>query len=85
MSDDKPKPPMPALAYSPRQFCRAAGISVSLLYTMWRASDGPKFRYAKGRRLIPIKDAEAWINRLPNTIPKNITARMNKRNNRRAA
>lgn len=94
MSDtDKPpnkKPPienplMPALAYSPRQFCRAANISMSLLYTLWREGDGPKFRYAGSRRLIPIKDAEAWMKQLPNTTPENITARINKRKRKDAA
>ena len=75
----------PLLAYSPRLFCRAAGISLTLLYTLWRKGQGPPFKYVASRRLILIKDAEAWMKQLPNTTPENITARMNKRNNRRAA
>jgi hypothetical protein len=67
------------IAYSPRQFCRAAGISISLLYTLWREGRGPKFRYALGRRMITGKDATAWLENLPTEAPDNIRARMEKR------
>jgi hypothetical protein len=45
MTDKKvaPDESIAPIAYSPRQFCRAAGISISLLYTLWREGRGPKF------------------------------------------
>lgn len=70
---------IPTLAYSPRQLCRAAGISLSLLYAMWRDGDGPKYRYAGSRRLILIKDAEEWMKGLPTEQPENIRQRIAKR------
>jgi hypothetical protein len=71
--------PAPTLAYSPRQLCRAAGISISLLYQMWRDGDGPKYRYAGSRRLILIKDAHEWMKYLPTEQPENIRQRIAKR------
>jgi hypothetical protein len=84
MTDKTPETVAP-IAYSPRQFSRAAGISISLLYTLWREGRGPKFRYAMGRRMITIKDATAWLEKLPDEAPPNIRARMEKRRKRGAA
>ena len=60
----------PTLAYSPRQLCRAAGISISLLYQMWREGDEPKYRYCGSRRLILLKDANEWMKYLPTEQPR---------------
>ena len=51
-------------AYSIEQFLEAHPISRTTLYRAWRAESGPK-KIKVGRRvLIPVEEAEAWVQQL---------------------
>jgi hypothetical protein len=59
----KPRYVLPpgALCYSPRQFASAAGISVSLLYDLWKKNKGPPFKMLNTRRVIEAEEGRAWL------------------------
>jgi hypothetical protein len=52
------------LAYSPKGLCRAAGISLTLLYDAWSKGIGPPFARLNSRRIISHADAVAWLEQL---------------------
>jgi hypothetical protein len=70
MPDEKPvkkdaKPVIfPAAAYSPKQFCQIANISLSLLWKAWREGNGPKFGRLGARIIITHQDGMEWLQKL---------------------
>jgi hypothetical protein len=52
------------IAYSPKELAQAAGISLSLLYKMWREGKGPKYALIHKRRVIRCTVADEWLQSL---------------------
>jgi predicted DNA-binding transcriptional regulator AlpA len=50
-----------AIAYSPYQLAHVGGISLSLLWKLWREGKGPKYARLGTRRVIPRSIAEEWL------------------------
>ena len=61
MSDKKTDIKFPPLAYSPKQFCQVANISLSLLWKAWRENNGPKFGRLGARIIITHADGMEWL------------------------
>jgi predicted DNA-binding transcriptional regulator AlpA len=52
---------MEELAYSPKQFCKVAGFSLSRLYKSWREGTGPDYFKLGKRTVIPGESARQWL------------------------
>jgi hypothetical protein len=48
-------------ALSPREFAAVAGISVTLLYRLWREGRGPPSKMLFKRRVIEVEGGRKWL------------------------
>lgn len=61
MSTKSPKTVATA-AYGVDTFCAAHGISRGMLYKLWLAGTGPKYKQVGNRRIISTEAAADWRN-----------------------
>ena len=52
----------PVGAYTVDAFCAAHGISRGMLYKLWLAGTGPRFKQVGAKRLISVEAAAEWRN-----------------------
>ena len=50
-----------AIAYSPEQFAHVSSLSLRKLWELWDKKEGPPYAKIDGRRVIPRRAAEAWL------------------------
>lgn len=57
--------PLPQLALSVEQFCREANIGRSLFFQLLAEGRGPRVKRIGRKLLVPRREAERWIESLP--------------------
>lgn len=59
-----PRNPTPArLALTVEEAAASLGLSRSVMFDVLRGGDGPRVVYVGRKRLIPIRELEAWLDR----------------------
>jgi predicted site-specific integrase-resolvase len=56
------------LAYSPEELAEVLGVSITFLYNLWRAGQGPPYAKVRGRRIISRVSAERWLQEQTDTV-----------------
>jgi predicted DNA-binding transcriptional regulator AlpA len=49
------------LGLSPREFAAAAGLSIAMLYKLWRQNKGPPSTRLGTRRVIEVEQGRKWL------------------------
>ena len=52
---------MERLGYKPREFAQAIGLSVWLLYRLWRDGEGPPYKVVGNHRIIEVEAGRRWL------------------------
>lgn len=58
-----PRPPLPRLALTVEEAAASLGLSRSAMFDVLRSGDGPRVVYVGRKRLIAVRELDAWMER----------------------